>query len=92
MIKTAVSLEGPEVWAKARCSQSVVVPFLRRRPFILQNKDEKNQILTTNVWLNLVSGRSRTGAFANRPPQSTVTPSIYICNVFLDQHAKALYF
>lgn len=35
------------------------VPFLRHRAFILQNKDEKNQILTTNVWLNLVSGRSR---------------------------------
>lgn len=41
------------------CSQYFFVPFLRHPSFVLQNKDEKNQILTTNVWLNLVSFRSQ---------------------------------
>lgn len=54
----------------------VFVPFLRRRAFIYQNKDEKNQILTTNVWLNLVSGRSRAWRLRWPAPRPALDPSL----------------
>ncbi|GBP77224.1 hypothetical protein EVAR_56960_1 [Eumeta japonica] len=58
--------------------------------FALPNKDEKNQILTTNVWLNLVSvGRA---APRRRPRRSPAPARPVAAAVTRHSHASVFHF